>query len=232
MLKQSAVAAILCLVAGAPVEAGAQMGPASTADASAASASGRAQPEGAAVRMPQALDALTRMGKFLRTLTVFEVSADGSTDVVLDNGQNAGFLHHTDLKVQEPDRLRAEITGSRHDRGLVYDGRSFTIFNNSAGYYTRNPAPDTIDGLVQVLATTWNVEAPLADLFYWGNGKVDDLALTSAQVIGPERIDSRWCIHYAYQQSGVDWELWIQSGSKPLPCRMVIADTTQPSRSQ
>lgn len=44
------------------------------------------------------------------------------------------------------------------------------------------------------------------DLFYWGSGKTDDVVLTSAQFIGLERVDSRWCNHYVYQQSGVIYE--------------------------
>ncbi|WP_178392241.1 DUF2092 domain-containing protein [Burkholderia sp. SRS-W-2-2016] len=177
-----------------------------------------------------AIDALTGMGDYLRSLPQFEVRADSATDLVLDNGQNASFLHHTVLKVRRPNRMRADVTGSRKDRGIVYDGRDFTIFNLGEGYYSRNPAPATLDALVRELATTYNIDTPLADLFYWGNGKLDELALTSAQTLGLERVDRRWCTHYAYQQSGVDWELWLEQGDHPLPCRMVITDTTQVSR--
>jgi hypothetical protein len=178
----------------------------------------------------QATDALDAMGAYLRTLRQFEVNADTSTDVVLDNGQNAALLRHTVLKVRRPDRLRAEITGNGNVRGLVYDGRRFTIFNQKKGYFTRNEAPPTLDGLVRELANTWNIEAPLADLFYWGNGKDDKAAIRSAQVLGVEKVDTRWCTHYVYQQAGADWELWIEQGRHPLPCHMVITDTTQPSR--
>ncbi|PVX83096.1 DUF2092 domain-containing protein [Paraburkholderia unamae] len=178
----------------------------------------------------QATDALDAMGAYLRTLHQFEVSADTSTDVVLDNGQNAALLRHTVLKVKRPDRMRAEVTGNGNVRGLVYDGRHFTIFNQKKGYYTRNDAPPTLDGLVRELANTWHIEAPLADLFYWGNGKDDNAAITSAQVLGVEKVDTRWCTHYAYQQPGADWELWIEQGKRPLPCHMVITDTTQPTR--
>ncbi|MDR5879399.1 DUF2092 domain-containing protein [Caballeronia sp. LZ032] len=178
----------------------------------------------------QAVGALSQMGDYLRSLSQFEVRADSSTDLVLDNGQNASYLHHTVIKVRRPNRLRADISGSRRDRGIVYDGRDFVIFNTGDKYFSRNPAPPTIDGLVQELATTYNIETPLADLFYWGNGKVDDLALTSAQNLGLERVEGHWCTHYAYRQSGIDWELWIEKGSRPLPCRMVITDVSQASR--
>lgn len=179
---------------------------------------------------PLATAALDAMGAYLRTLHEFEVNADTSTDVVLDNGQNAALLRQTVLKVRRPDRLRAEVTGNGNVRGLVYDGQRFMIFNEKKGFYTRNDAPPTLDALVRELATTWRIEAPLVDLFYWGNGKNDSAVISSAQVLGVEKVDTRWCTHYVYQQTGADWELWIEQGRRPLPCHMVVTDTTQPSR--
>jgi hypothetical protein len=188
---------------------------------------------GAAVtpaRTPEAIDALSKMGTYLRSLTRFEVVADTQTDAVLDNGQIVTFLHRTDLKVVRPDRARADITGSRSTKGLVYDGKTFTIFNNSQGYYSTHSAPDTLDGLVRDLSSNYGIETPLADLFYWGNGKVDEATLPTALFIGLERVDTRWCRHYAYRQAGIDWEIWLQVGATPLPCRMSIVDTTAEER--
>ncbi|WP_322005249.1 DUF2092 domain-containing protein [Paraburkholderia tropica] len=178
----------------------------------------------------QATDALDAMGAYLRTLRTFQVDADTVTDVVLDNGQNAALLRHTVLKVKRPDRMRADITGNGNVRGMVYDGHRFTIFNEKKGYYARRDAPPTLDELVRDLAVTWHIETPLADLFYWGADKPDDLAISSAQSLGTEKVDTRSCTHYAYRQPGADWELWIEAGRRQLPCKMIITDTTQPSR--
>jgi len=190
--------------------------------------------QGGAVGTPdidaRATDALDAMGQYLRSLRTFEVDADTSTDVVLDNGQNAAFLHRAVVKVKRPDRMRAEISGNGNVRGIVYDGHRFTIFNEKKGYYARHDAPPTLDGLVRDLAANWHIEAPLADLFYWGNGKPDDTVITSAQTLGVEKVDARACTHYAFRQPGADWELWIETGRRPLPCKMIITDTTQPTR--
>jgi hypothetical protein len=196
----------------------------------AAPASAARTPAAAPERQQQAIDALSTMSQYLRSIARFEVMANSATDAVLDSGQTVSFLHQTDLKVARTKYVRADITGSRGVRGLVYDGKTFTIFNTNQGYYSRNPAPDTIDGLVRDLSTNYNIDTPLADLFYWGDGKVDDVALTSALFIGLERVDSRWCKHYAYQQRGADWEISIQTGPQPLPCRMTIVDTSQDAR--
>jgi hypothetical protein len=159
------------------------------ASAAAATSAATAQPE----RQQQAIDALSSMGSYLRSLSRFDVTTTSATDAVLDSGQTVAFLHETDLKVERPNRMRADITGSRNPKGLIYDGRTFTIFNTAEGYYSKNPAPATIDLLVRELSTAYNIDTPLADLFYWGNGKVDDVTLTSALFIGLERVDTRRC---------------------------------------
>jgi hypothetical protein len=217
---------ICCALAALGISAVNAFAQADPATASAAVAVSAAQPE----RQQQAIDALSSMGRYLRSISRVDITATSATDAVLDSGQTVAFLHQTDLKVERPNRMRADITGSRGDKGIVYDGRTFTIFDTTKGYYSTNPAPDTIDLLVRELSTVYNIDTPLADLFYWGNGKVDDVTLTSALFIGLERVDTRWCNHYAYQQKGADWELWIQSGARPLPCRMAIVDTTQDAR--
>jgi len=51
------------------------------------------------------------------------------------------------------------------------------------------------------------MEAPLTEIFYWGNGKDDNAAITAAQEFGDEKLDTRWRTHYALQQRSDDWEM-------------------------
>ncbi|VVE62332.1 hypothetical protein PCA31118_00976 [Pandoraea captiosa] len=179
-----------------------------------------------------AVDALTKMSRYLRSLKRFHVDADTVTDAVLSTGQNVGFLHHTELSVQRPDKVRAVVTGQARNRGFVYDGKTFTLYEQSQGkrYYSQVGAPPTIDGLIRDIDEKYRIGMPLADLFYWGMDPDDAAQLRSALFIGLDRVGGEWCNHYAYQQPDVDWELWISAGSRPVPCRFVITDTSQPSR--
>ena len=198
-----------------------------------AAASGSDEPAQAQPEMqPQAVDALNKLGSYLRSLKSFRIVADSVTDAVLTTGQNVGFLHRTEMSVQRPNKARVVITGSRAPKGFIYDGHTFVLFNDTHNYYTRVPAPPTLRELIQDADQKYGVQLPLVDLFYWGQQSDDEKALTSALFIGLDRVEGKWCNHYAYQQPGLDWELWIQTGSRPLPCRFVVTDTTQPSRPQ
>ncbi|VVD72022.1 hypothetical protein PFI31113_00659 [Pandoraea fibrosis] len=90
-----------------------------------------------------AVDALTSMSRYLRSLKRFHVDADTVTDAVLSTGQNVGFLHHTEMSVQRPDKVRAVVTGQARNRGFVYDGKTFTLYDQTQGkrFYSQASAP-------------------------------------------------------------------------------------------
>jgi len=179
---------------------------------------------------PDALKALNAMQAYLRSLRSFEVRADTATDVVRKNGQNVSLVRQMVIKVKQPDRLRSEITGDGNVIGIVYDGHRVTVYNRKSADYAQQDAPPTLAALTSARLAHRPLDVPFTDLRYWGFGPRDALAPASARVIGVERIDSRECTHYAYRQPGVDWELWIERGREPLPCRSVVTVTGERSR--
>lgn len=46
--------------------------------------------------------------------------------------------------------------------------------------------------------------------------------LTAAGFVGKSRVGDSDCDHYAYRSKDVDYQLWIQSGDKPLLRKIVI----------
>jgi hypothetical protein len=179
-----------------------------------------------------ALAELERMGAYLRTLKSFQLKADVTTEDVRTDGQKVQTLRAVDLVARRPNRLYAEITNDRQRRLLFYDGAQFTIFAPRTTFFATVAAPPTIEGLADVLEDKYDIELPLVDLFRWGTpeGNVD--ALTSAVDLGPSAINGVTCEQYAFRQEGVDWQLWIQRGDAPLPCRIVITTLTDDARPQ
>src|SRR5581483_9614028 len=84
---------------------------------------------------PQAIAALDRMGAFLRAQNSMKVTAEMTTDEVLDNGQKVQRQGVATLEVSRPDRLRADVVSDRRNEQLFYDGKTFTIYQPALGYY-------------------------------------------------------------------------------------------------
>jgi hypothetical protein len=186
----------------------------------------------AAERDPQAIEALQAMGSYLRSLKRFSVRADTLTDEVLTSGQKLQFAGTVDYLVQAPDRMRADVRNDRRQRIFIYDGNSVTLYAPRMQYYGTVAAPGTIREALPAIAQKYDLDVPLADLFLWGTDKggLDDIR--QAAVIGPATIAGKACTHYAFRQDDVDWQLWIQQGRQPLPCKIVITTTAEPSQPQ
>ncbi|OOV93059.1 hypothetical protein MF4836_22410 [Pseudomonas sp. MF4836] len=172
---------------------------------------------------PRAVQALEHMGSYLRSLRQFGIETQSSTDQVLEDGQTLEFRHRTELLAQRPDKLRVSVENQGAQRSLYYDGKSFTLFESRSGYFTRAPAPASIEQLLDQLSERYGIELPLADLFRWNADTTRQVGLTSALVIGSETLDGQRCAHYAFRQAEIDWQLWLREGDQPLPCRLVIS---------
>ncbi len=179
---------------------------------------------------PEPLAALARMGAFLRTLRGFSVHADAKTDEILDTGQKVQLSTVADVQVRRPDRLRADMTSDRKVRQFIYDGKTFTINGPKVGYYATVPAPPTIRELIEQVAQRYSIDLPLADLFYWGTDKLTTDPITSATDLGPSIVGGVETEQYAFREPGLDWQLWIQKGPQPLPRRLVLTSTDEPSQ--
>ena len=177
-----------------------------------------------------AINALRDMGAFLRKQQSFSVRVRSQTDYVMNDGQKIKLGSQGDLRVQRPDHLRADVTSDRKDRQFFYDGKTFTLYGPALGFYSQVPAPATLNELADELTTRYGIQLPLVDLFRWGTADYDTSDITSAMVVGPANLNGVETQQYAFRQKGVDWQIWIEKGPKPVPRRLVVTTTDDKSR--
>lgn len=181
---------------------------------------------------PDAFDALDRMAQYLQTLTSFQVKSDVTTEVVLEGGQKIQFGGTLDLKVHRPDAFKVVATSDTRIREMYYDGKLFTIYAPVLGFYADFPAPQTIGLTLDKARTEYDIEVPLADLFTWGTDQTIRARIKEALLIRPEQIGNRTCMHYAFRQEKVDWQLWLEESDTPLPCKIIITSRVDPAMPQ
>jgi len=188
-------------------------------------------PAGPAVE-PEAVAALARMGRFLQTLKSFSVKGNASTEEVLPQGLKVRHDTWSTMEVARPDHVRAEQTSDRRHRQIVYDGKTFSVYSKSSGYYAQAPESTTIYQLAGKLESEYAVELPLLDLFAWADDQAPRPNFTLARVVGLSTIAGVACDQYAFRQDGVDWQVWIQRGAQPLPRRVVVTSLRSDARPQ
>lgn len=182
---------------------------------------------------PSAIHAIELMAQKLRSLKTFSVVADITQEDVLDSGQKVTYGGTVTYKVRAPDRFFATVDSDRKQRSFYYDGSKFTIYAPRMHYFAQRPMSGTVSQLISTAQEKYDIDLPLADLFYWGTDKAPTSAIKSATVIGPARVGKVECDHLLMRQAGVDWQVWI-SRETLLPAKLVIAnldDPTQPEYS-
>jgi hypothetical protein len=182
------------------------------------------------MRDPQVMNRLDSMGQYLRSLKVFALHADTTTDEVLENGQKLQFAGAADYLVQTPDRMRLELKNDFKHRIYTYDSQSLTQYSPQLGYYTTMEITGTNGEMVLQVKKKYDLDMPLVDLFLWGTDEADTKGIKVAAFVGVEQMNGHDSEHYAFRQEGVDWQVWIQPGDQPLPDKLVITDTEDPSQ--
>ena len=178
------------------------------------------------------MEALDKMGAYLRSLKAFQVDSEVTNDDVLEDGQILTGNKTNTLLAVSPNLLRAELKSDDGDVFFFYDGKNFTVYGKLVNYYATVPAPPTTAQLVDKVYNNYGIEIPLVDLFKWGTDQSTIKRITSAMDVGPNTVQGITCEHYAFRQAGLDWEIWIQLGDYPLPRKFVIRTLTDDARPQ
>jgi len=181
---------------------------------------------------PDAMEALNKMGAYLRSLKAFQVDSEVTNEDVLEDGQIITAIKNNTLLSVSPNLLRAELKSDDNDVFLFYDGKNFTVYGKLVNYFATVPAPDTTAQLVDKVDNDYGIEIPLVDLFKWGTNESAIKKITSAFDVGPNTVQGITCEHYAFRQEDLDWQIWIQLGDYPLPRKFVIRTLTDDARPQ
>lgn len=176
-----------------------------------------------------AVAALERMSKALRGLPHFSLTSDASTEVVLQSGQKIELDGQIRYEVEPPRRLFVDIKSDRAHRQLFYDGNTLTLYSPRLKYYaSTDDVHASLRELAGTLSTDYGIDLPLVDLFLWGTDAAPANVLTSAIYVGAGTLEGERVDHYAYQQPGADWQVWI-SPSSFLPQKIVITSLDDPA---
>src|SRR5688572_2393656 len=181
---------------------------------------------------PAAVAAVKQMGEFLRSLDDVEFRAKITRDEVLDSGQTIQQQQVLTAYVRPPTGLRIDAVSAERERQFYYDGKTLTVFGPRTMYYASIDTPPTIREMINAIAEKYELEMPLSDLFFWGTEDDDITAVESAFRVGVDRLGNRLCDSYAFRQEDVDWQVWIERGTEPLPCKLVVTDLSDEARPQ
>jgi hypothetical protein len=181
---------------------------------------------------PRADELLKRMGDYLGQAQFFSVSAEVWQDIQLSSGQRIQAGRTIELQVRRPNRLRAEVHSTRRNRELVYDGKAITLCNRAQNLYGTVRASGSLDEAMDLASERFGIAMPLEDFIRSDPHKDLLQKATSGADIGPVTVLGVPCEHLAFTQDNIDWQVWIESGARPVPRKFVITYKDEPDSPQ
>ena len=186
---------------------------------------------GAVAVDPQADRVLREMGEYLSSAREFSFHAEAAYDGV-EGGQKILFGGAGDIAVRRPDRLNAEFDGDERQTRVVFDGKTITVYNLARKVYAAVEAHSEIDAALDRLFEVYGSSVPLADLVYSNPYETLIKNVQSGFLVGQHRVDGTRCHHLAFSQEGIDWQIWIEIGPRPVPRKLVITYKDEPDSPQ
>lgn len=173
---------------------------------------------------PEAL--LKAMSDYLASQKSLSAKFDSDIEVVTPELQKIQFSSSGDMKMNRPDKLRIRRTGGYADVELVYDGKTVSLYGNNAKSYVQADIAGGTDKMIDTLYGHSSAGLPGADLLL--SNSYDELMANVIQGVhvGQGVVDGVECEHLAFRGPDTDWQIWIETGAKPVPRKYVITSKT------
>lgn len=198
--------------------------------ASAAMSGGPAPP--AAKIDPKAQEYLKGMSAYLAGLQTYSFHVEEFFDEVQEDGQKIQLSNQRQLSVKRPDKVFVESEGDTSNSKFYYNGKTVTIFDPARKTYAMEKVGGTIDKMLDELHDRFDVHQPMADFLFSDPYSVLTEHTRTGAYVGLHYIGKLKCHHLAFRQRLVDWQIWIDTGEKPLPRKLVITFKRQVNEPQ
>lgn len=178
---------------------------------------------------PQAQAVLKSMSEYLDASKSFTCTVFQMYDTTSPSGQLVQLTRKSEVSVVRSDRLAVVTQGYNFEKKFWYDGKKLTVLNvTDKVYATDTQCPDDISKMLDFLAAKYNIVMPLADVMFPQSYKAMLENVTTGQYLGVHRCGKHKCHHLAFEQPNIDWQVWIDTGSKPLLRKIMVIYKNEP----
>ena len=169
---------------------------------------------------------LKSMTDYLSGQKSLSASFDSDIEIITPELQKIQFSSSGQMKLSRPDKLRVRRTGGYADVEMVYDGRTMSLYGNNAKSFVQADLAGTVDEMIDRIQARSGVGMPGTDLLL--SNAYDELmaATIEGKHVGMGVVDGVECEHLAFRTPDTDWQIWIETGAKPVPRKYVITSKT------
>jgi len=151
---------------------------------------------------PAVTQILQRMTEYLGSLGQFSVHTQNTLEDMLDSGHRVDYDVSAKVIISRPNKLQAERKGDLIDQDFYYDGKTLTLYNPTDKVYATEPAPGTIEEVLDFTRESLGLMIPAADLIYRNAFPLLMQDVTLAKMVGKAVIGGVRCHHLLFSRPG------------------------------
>jgi hypothetical protein len=157
---------------------------------------------------------------YLTSLQSFSYTAQTFLESVSNDNEKLLFDSKVDISVKRPNKIFAQKTGYEA-LDFYFNGNKIVGYNATKQKYATADEPGDLDKLVKALST-YQIEAPMSDFITSDPYAILTADIESSRFLGVAMVAGVKCHHLAFRQNNIDWQLWIDAGTKPLIKRFMV----------
>ncbi len=167
---------------------------------------------------PKVAELVKAVSDYLIGLRKFSVDISSVMRMTAE-GMKQEFVSDTALAVERPRKVSMVLKSGMMGASIVCDGERVFTYLPSLGKYTEEKAPESIESLPLGMG---NEGIPIVKCIASSDPAKEMMeGVVAASYAGIERIGALDCHHLKFEQLDINWEMWVDSGTKPLIVKVV-----------
>jgi hypothetical protein len=176
---------------------------------------------------PQVDEILRSMSAYLAKQKAYSYHAEITFDQILPGGLKVQLAGAVDVAVKRPGSLYVDYRDDVSDRVIWFQDGRVTVLDPYASTYAEVSGPKDIDGMVAKLEKDYGLTLPLGELAETNPDAVLTRGIDLAHYVGVHNVDGTYCYHVLLQRPDLDLQVFVETGDKPLPRKLVFEYPTQ-----
>lgn len=171
----------------------------------------------------KALGLLKEMSDYIGGSQTLKFHVDAYFDMVQEDGSKLKANRGSIVSLKRPKQLNIQAEGDDGSATSIwYEGSKLTMWLRDGNQVMSLDYAGTTDAMLDYLIDEYDVQLPLADLFYADLNASITPELLAARYVGLRTVDGVKCHQLAFRSPGVDWQIWIEADATPVPRRYAM----------
>ena len=181
---------------------------------------------------PRAADILQNMSYFLGSKDQYTFKAEVMFDQLINSNRKIQYSAEEKVYLKKNGNLTIEYVSDLGGYKMWYEAGKLTMLELPTNLVATATLPATTDQALNKLEKQYNFTPALSDLMFINTFRVLTANVISGSYFGTSKVFGVRCDHLAFTQQNIDWQIWVETGKRQIPRKLVITYKDLPGAPQ